>query len=484
MLPAYEKALRKLYTPEVNKLLVDLRQHRQRINRYLDTHATSAKMKEEDAEAKALSTAASCRIDGISITDRKMGELMEGTAEPKTKKEREVASYRFTLNTIDDSYLFIRISTGAILQLHRDLYRYLDAPFAGRWEDPEQDVIRQDEVGKIETRLVSKVLITKQTVLRDACTNYKQAVARKACDPLVAICMFALDVLNIHPFAEGNGRLSRLMTLLMMYQNDYFIGSYVSLAHQIERTKPAYVKAIEAGQRTVPEDGTQDDAETDYEPFVLYMLDTMLTCCKQFESTHELPGYVTERPTPASAAASNSPIGIAETAPVSGVEPEPTERQKAARKIDEDREERMRQRENLKAQAAAALNNPPRMSKAGESLLAAKEQKVAKAKHANGLYAPYPAAATPTQHPETPATPPQAQPASEQSARAASPATSNEDTVRAFFRNLEGTASKKEIAHACPDMSTKTVERMIQRLMAEGYVIKEGAARATVYRRA
>lgn len=484
MLPAYEKALRKLYTPEVNRLLVDLHQYRQRINRYLDTHATSAKMKEEDAGAKALSTAASCRIDGISITDHKMSELMEGTAEPKTKKEREVASYRFTLNTIDDSYSFIRISTGAILQLHRDLYRYLDAPFAGRWENPEKDVIRQDEVGKIETRLVSKVLITKQTVLRDACTNYKQAIARKACDPLVAICMFALDILNIHPFADGNGRLSRLMTLLMMYQNDYFVGSYVSLAHQIERTKPDYVKAIEAGQRTVPEGGTQDDAETDYEPFVLYMLGAMLACCKQFESTHELPGYAAERPAPTSATALNDPAGAGGAAPASSIEPEPTERQKAAKRIDEDRKERMRQRENLKAQAAAALNNPPRMSKAGESLLAAKEQKVAKAKHANGLYAPYPAAAPAQQQPTAPTETPQAEPAPARSARVAPPATSNEDTVRAFFHSLEGTASKREVADACPGMSTKTVERMIQRLMAEGYVVKEGAARATVYRRA
>jgi Fic family protein len=481
MLPAYEKALRKLYTPEVNKLVVDLRQYRQRINRYLDAHATSVRMKEEDAKAKAISTAASCRIDGISVTDHKMSELMEGTAEPKTKKEREVASYRFTLNTIDDSYPFIRISTGAILQLHRDLYRYLDVPFAGRWENPEKDVIRQDEVGKIETRLVSRVLITKQTVLRDACTNYRQAIARKACDPLVAICMFALDILNIHPFADGNGRLSRLMTLLMMYQNGYFVGSYVSLARQIECTKPAYVKAIEASQRIVPEGGTQDDAETDYEPFVLYMLDAMLACCKQFEGTHELPGYVAERPAPTPTATPGSPASAAEAATAPGIEPEPTERQKAAKRIDEDRKERMRQRENLKAQAAAALNNPPRMSKAGESLLAAKEQKVAKAKHANGLYAPYPAAAPAQQQPTAPQDGPD--PAA-QSARVAHPATSNEDTVRAFFRDLEGTASKREVADACPGMSTKTVERMIQRLMAEGYVAKEGAARATVYRRA
>ena len=479
MLATYEKALRQLYTPEVNKLLIELRQYKQRINRYLDKHAKSASMKEEEDLAKAASTIASCRIDGVAITERRMDDLMAGTAEPKSKKEREVAGYRFTLNTIDDSYPFIRISTGAILQLHRDLYRYLDVPFAGRWDNAEDAIIREDEIGKLATRLVSTILITKQTMLRDACVNYKQAVARKACDPLVATSMFALDFINIHPFQDGNGRLSRLMTLLMMYQNDYFVGNYVSLESQIERTKPAYVKAIEASKRTIPEGGTEDDAETNYMPFVLYMLDTMLACCKQFESTHELEGYVAE--------------AAAEPAAVQA-EQELTERQKAAKKIDEDRAERMRQREVMKAHAAEALNNPPRMSKAGESLLAAKEEKVAKAKHAGGLYAPYPNTASSVgvrQQATSPRIAPAQQETSEQHAPSAghrAPSSkmgmSNEEVVRTFFANLQGTASKKEVVAACPGMSPKTVERIIQRLLAEGTVVKEGAARATVYRSA
>ena len=401
-----------------------------------------------------------------------MSELMTGIVEPKSKKEREVASYRFTLNTIDDSYPFIRISTGAILQLHRDLYRYLDVPYAGRWDNSEQAIIREGEVGKLNTRLISTILITKQTLLRDACTNYKQALARKACDPLVAASMFALDFINIHPFVDGNGRLSRLMTLLMMYQNGYFVGSYVSLENQIERTKPAYVKAIEAGKRTVPAGGTEDDAETNYEPFVLYMLDAMLACCKQFESTHELGSYIPEEPSvqPDSANADS----------------ELTARQKAAKKLDEDRAERMRQREVLTAQAAAALSNPPRMSKAGQSLLAAKEEKVAKAKHAGGLYAPYPSAPSSVSI-EQPASPrvEQTQPEPQKPAIAlGNTGASNEDIVRAFFANLQGTASKKEVVASCPGMSPKTVERIIQRLLAEGAVVKEGAARATVYRAA
>ncbi len=471
MLATYEKALRQLYTPEINKLLIELRQYKQRINRYLDKHAKSAAMKDEEEKAKAISTAASCRIDGVSVPEKRLKELMDGATEPKNRKDREIASYRFTLNTIDDSFPYIRISTGAILQLHRDLYRYIDVPFAGRWEDAGKAMVRESELGKLNTRLVSNVFITKQTLLRDACMNYKEAIARKACDPLVAICVFALDLINIHPFAEANGRLSRLMTLLMMYQNDYFVGSYCSLERQIELTKPAYVQAIEAGARIVPEGRTEEDAETDYERFVLYLLDAMLACCKEFEANHELGSYVAEQPV------------IAKPAP------ELSPQQKAQKKADADRAERLRQREVMKAQAAQALSNPPRMSEAGQSLLAAKEEKVSKAKHANGLFMPYPddiakAQAAQPRIDSTPkaATSPKAVPAP-QATRAAAGGT-NEDVVRAFFANLEGSASKREIAAACPSMSSKTVERIIQRLLAEGSVVKEGAARSTVYRRA
>ncbi len=463
MLATYEKALRQLYTPEINKLLIDLRQYKQRINRFLDANATTSEMKEEEAKAKVASTIASCRIDGVSVGEKRMRELMDGTVPAKSRKEREVASYRFTLNTIDDSYPYIRISTGAICQLHRDLYRYLEVPFAGRWEDGEEAIIRKQELGKLATRLASTVFITKQTMLRDACTNYKQALAQKACDPLVAISMFALDVVNIHPFSEGVGRLSRLLTLLMMFQNDYFVGSYVSLAEQIERTKPAYVKAIEAGKRVIPEGGTEDDAETNYEPFVLYMLDAMLACCKKFEQAHDLGPAIVEKP------AVPKPPTKAET-----------KRQNRNKQLDKSREERLRQRAAMKAQANEALNNPPRLSKATGELLAAKEAKVANAKHAADLSST-PAAFQQTRSQSS--SPWVSNAKTVEPAAAKTSSNSNEETVREFFRNLEGSASKREIVAACPDMSAKTVERMIQKFMNEGYVEKIGAARSTAYRR-
>lgn len=493
MLATYEKALHKLYSPEINKLLIDLRQYRDRINAFLDANASTPEMREEEENTNVASTLASCRIDGVSVTEKRMREIIEGTVTPKARKEREAASYRFALNTIDDSYPYIRISTGAICQLHRDLYRYLDVPFAGRWEDGEEASFRKQELGKAATRLATTVLITKQTLLRDACTNYKQAIARKACDPLVAICMFALDVINIHPFAEGVGRLSRLLTLMTMFQNGYFVGDYVSLARQIEKTKPAYVKAIEAGKRVVPEGGNEDDAETDYEPFVVYLLGAMLDCCREFGERHDLGPVVVEKK---------------RTAPDPAAKAE-EERKRRQKQLDVDREERLRQRAAMKAHAEAALNNPPRMSKAGEDLLASKEQKVSNAKHAvdlsttpaafqqsssrssspwashggqsasarAGAAANEPAGtqASPSSRPSEPA------PARPRNQRGG---TSNEEVVREYFRTLEGSATKKEVVAACPGMSAKTVERMIQKFMAEGYVEKIGAARSTAYRRA
>lgn len=500
MLAAYEKALRQLYTPEINKLLIDLRQYKQRINRFLDANAASAAMKEEEAKAKEASTAASCRIDGVSVSEKRLHELMDGSMPPKTRKEREVAGYRFTLNTIDDSYPYIRISTGAICQLHRDLYRYLDVPFAGRWEDVQETLVRKKEVGKVATRLASTVIITKQTMLRDACTNYKQAIDRQACDPLVAVCMFALDVINIHPFAEGVGRLSRLLTLLTMFQNDYFVASYVSLAEQMERTKPAYVKAIEAGRRVVPEGGSEDDAETNYEPFVRYLLEAMLACCQRFEKDHDLGPAPAEQAAPRDATAA----GKAEA-----------KRTRNGKQPEMSREERMRQRAILKTHADEALNNPPRLSQTGMDLLASKEGKAAGSSKQAASISTTPRAFQQTRSQSsspwvTPApVEPQDSPADRQnqgeSRSSKKPSESakgtarhaktggkhpgkkgnltNEETVREYFRTLEGSASKREIAAACPGMSAKTVERMVQKFLAEGYVEKIGAARSTAYRR-
>lgn len=470
MQATYEAALRRLYTSEINQLLLDLRRYRDRINRFLDKNITTLAMKKEGEAAKSASTAASCRIDGITVTNKRFDELMSGTIEPKTLKEREIASYRFTLNTIDDSFSYIHVSTGAILQLHRDLYRYVDDDSAGRWEDAKRATVREEAVGKVSTRLATTVLITKQTLLRDACMNYRQAIATKACDPLVAICAFALDVLNIRPFAHANGRLSRLMTLLLMYQNDYFACSFASLEAQIEGTKPAYVKAIEASSRIVPEGGCADDATTDYEPFVVYMLNALLACCREFESKHDL-GPVTHDVMPL--APSDSDLRM-----------EGGRRKKGSNHPDMNREERMRLRVAMKAEASAALDNPPRLSKAGESLLVTKE-KQASTPGASQARTPWSnasdnlaqaASSDDEAHlPQAPST------SAAKKSDSSGAAPSNEDRVRAFFDNLEGAAAKRDVVAACPDMSPKTVERMIQRLMAKGYVKKMGAARATVY---
>ena len=528
MLPTYEKALRQLYTPKINGLLIELRQYKTRINTYLDTHAFTPKMKLDAERVQSISTLCSCRIDGISTTDARLQEMMEAGSDPKTTKEREIASYRFTLNTIEDSYPYIKVSTGAISQMHRDLYRYQDAPYAGRWEDLIEGKLREGEVGKLETRLASMILITKQSLLRDACINYKEAIASGACDPLIATFMFVLDFLNIHPFMEGNGRLSRLLTLLLLYKNDYFVCGWASLSEQIEQSKPAYTKAIDSSKRVIPEGCYADQAETDYEAFVEFMLERLLKCCKKFEDEYHLTPVLSSSQTPLSQRDENldesgneegaktkrnprdvsleerrvqraamqqaakevllghttqksRPLGETaglrqeEEAEAPGLLANPPKR------VPETKEERLAKRAEMQANAKAALDNSRQTSpqqNQGQEQVETQAQKAAQSKAAV--------------QPEPKVTPQEATaPQSEASQQKASttrkrPAAkgSNEEIVRNFFANLEGSASKKAIVAACPEMSPKTVERMLQKLLAEGTIEKIGAARSTEYQRA
>ena len=203
--------------------------------------------------ARIQSTNASNRIEGISTSDKRLNALVAEKTTPRNRAEEEIAGYRDVLATIHESHDYIPPTPNTILQLHRDLFRYTGLAFGGHFKDSDNAIIER------------------------ACAAYTEAIQDGHIDPLLATAMFTFDFTCIHPFNDGNGRMSRLLTLLLLYRNGYQVGKYISIEHLIERTKDTYYEALAASTY-----GWNDNVN-DYAPFVNYLLGVILTACKEFD---------------------------------------------------------------------------------------------------------------------------------------------------------------------------------------------------------
>ena len=189
----------------------------------------------------------------------------------------EITGYRDVLATIHESHDYIPPTPNTILQLHRDLFRYTGLAFGGHFKDSDNAIIERDATGKQIIRFTPpNALITPELIER-ACAAYTEAIQDGHIDPLLATAMFTFDFTCIHPFNDGNGRMSRLLTLLLLYRNGYQVGKYISIEHLIERTKDTYYEALAASTY-----GWNDNVN-DYAPFVNYLLGVILTACKEFD---------------------------------------------------------------------------------------------------------------------------------------------------------------------------------------------------------
>ena len=341
----YGKVLDSLITPDVVSALGNVREHRGRQELYKSLQpATLERLCEV---AKIQSTGASNRIENISTSEMRLRELMQRKIEPMNRDEREIAGYRYVLDMIHESHDSIPVTPSVILQLHRDLYRFCDVSFAGRWKDSDNIIAERAADGRMVARFVPTSVAATPGAVECICKEYSRWSKDGTYDPLLVSLVFVFDLVCIHPFSDGNGRMSRLLTLLLTYRSGYTIGKYVSIEAEIERTKSTYYDALAASSSGWAE------GEADYAPFATYMLGVMNACYADLD-------------------------------------------------------------------ARVAL-----LSSGG-----------------NG-----------------------------------------EDILRAYFEGLVGTATKRKILDDNPTLSRRTVERVLQKLQAEGVIEKVGAARATAYRR-
>lgn len=341
----YEEILKSLMTPEIMSALGNVREYRGR-HETLESFKPAALGRMVEV-AKIQSTGASNRIENISTSDSRLRDLMAHRTMPQNRDEREIAGYRYVLDMIHESHASIPITPGVILQLHRDLYRYQDVSFAGHWKDADNIIAERTEDGRMVARFTPTSAAATPAAIDRICEEHARCLKEGVYDPLLVSIVFIFDFVSIHPFNDGNGRMSRLLTLLLTYRCGYEVGKYVSIEAEIELTKNTYYEALAASSS-----GWQE-GRNDYAPFVTYMLGIMRACYAELDKRLAM---------------------------------------------------------------------------------------IADGKDA-------------------------------------------EEKLRTYFACLVGTATKREILEANPWLSQRTAERVLQKLQAEGFIEKTGAARATAYRR-
>ncbi len=273
----YVKEPEKLLTPEIVHMIGNIHEHKGKQELFLEANMDELKTLLEVALIQ--STGASNRIEGIYTTDKRLEELVSQKAEPRNRSEQEIAGYREVLATIHESYEYVNPRPNIILQLHRDLYSY--AGSGGAYKNSDNVIAETDSEGHQTARFIPIPAFQTADAMEELCNQFLQAWEADRIDKLLLIPMFILDFLCIHPFNDGNGRMSRLLTLLLFYKAGYIVGKYISMEMLIERTKETYYEALQASSA-----GWHDNENT-YEPFLKYYLGIILKAYNEFEGRVE-----------------------------------------------------------------------------------------------------------------------------------------------------------------------------------------------------
>ncbi len=272
----YIKAPEKLLTPEIVQMVASIHEHKGKQELFLEANIDELKTLLEVALIQ--STGASNRIEGIYTSDKRLEELVSQKAEPRNRSEQEIAGYREVLATIHESYEYITPRPNIILQLHRDLYSYSQGATGGNYKNSDNVIAETDAECHQKARFIPVPAFQTADAMDQLCSRFMEAWEADRIDKLLLIPVFILDFLCIHPFNDGNGRMSRLLSLLLYYKAGYIVGKYVSMEMLIEKTKETYYEALQASSTGWHEN------ENSYEPFVKYYLGIMLKAYNEFES--------------------------------------------------------------------------------------------------------------------------------------------------------------------------------------------------------
>ena len=276
----FDKKINDLLTPEIVSLLTRISEFKGKQELFMQAKQDSLDSLLE--VAKIQSTEASNKIEGIFTSNNRLNKILKDKTMPQTRDEQEIAGYRDVLSTIHENYEYIPIKSSYILQLHQMLYKFSGLSIGGKYKNSDNYIEEEDNEGNKFIRFVPVPAWETPEAVNSLCDAYNEAINNSNINPLILISMFILDFLCIHPFNDGNGRMSRLLTLLLLYQNDYIVGRYVSIEKLIESTKDTYYEALEKSSINWHEN------TNDYLPFVKYLLGIIISAYREFGSRVEI----------------------------------------------------------------------------------------------------------------------------------------------------------------------------------------------------
>ena len=276
----YKNVPEKLLTPEIVQMIGNIHEHKGKQELFLEANIDELKTLLEVAMIQ--STGASNRIEGIYTSDKRLEELVRQKAEPCNRSEQEIVGYRDVLNMIYESFDAIPITQNYILQLHKILYSYMYNPMAGKTKSVQNYISATYPDGHVEILFTPLSPYETPEALDKICEEYNRVIGNMEVEPLIAIPVFIHDFLCIHPFNYGTGRMSRLLTTLLLYRSGFYVGKYISLEAKIAKNKDLYYEALSQAQS-----GWHEGAE-DVVPFIKYLLGTILAAYKDFEDCFAL----------------------------------------------------------------------------------------------------------------------------------------------------------------------------------------------------
>ena len=220
------------------------------------------------------SVESSNRIEGVTVDRERLKPLIIGHSEPRDRSEEELAGYRKALDLIHKKYNSLVISPETIQELHR-LSR-LDVGDAGQWKKKNNEIIKKHPDGRVEIIFTPLAADKVSDAMKQLCLVYQDALTQSNYPSILATACLVLDFLSIHPFRDGNGRVSRLLTLLALYQNGYGVGKYISLERIVEQSQVTYYESLNKSSLG------WHKSKHDIMPWFHYFLSTIVSAYKEF----------------------------------------------------------------------------------------------------------------------------------------------------------------------------------------------------------
>jgi len=226
--------------------------------------------------ARVQSVKGSNEIEGIVTSEQRINEIVNQSSAPLNHNEQEIAGYRDALGLIHDGFTRLDAREGDILRLHDVMLSYTPQG-GGQYKQNDNSIIEIDAMGRRRLRFAPVSAIETPEAMEQIVYAFMDARGNSNISDLLLIPCFVLDFLCIHPFSDGNGRMSRLLSLLMLYKNGFDAGKYISFEEQINQSKPLYYEALRQSSAGWHEN------ENSYFPFIENFLQTLLMCYKELD---------------------------------------------------------------------------------------------------------------------------------------------------------------------------------------------------------